>query len=303
MPDNWSQLYARVQYLRKLYTEKKIALKPGQGITRALDEAEASATGVATPNAPTDDNLANSPNACLVVWALYDSIKGCVDAGLDVTSHLGQLTTGTIDFGSPADASTSRKTIFFKDFEAELFIAAQLANASLPVEFLDEANDPRGDVRVEEILFEVKHPNSTGRLERLMGKFNRELHGSNAYGVFVTAVEDAFCMADQNSFASQEDLLAWQNQKRSEIELFGRSALICAASLPRIAALVQISSTFESVDGETRFARYSNALVFDQRQYPMEIEKQVDRLASVFNPNYPRYSQVTHLIVPNRTSR
>ncbi len=300
MADYWDQLAERVEYLRDLYRAKKIALKPGEGMTIALDEAEQSARGVASQDAGTDENLVLAVNACHVVWGLYDSIKACVDAGLDVTNHLGQLTTGTIDFGVPADAATSHKTIFFKDFEAELLIAAQLTRAGLPVQFLEEANDPRGEMRVGDILIEVKHPNSTKRLESLMRKFNSGLHGSNAYGVFVTAVEDAFCVADQSTFTCREDFVAWQRQKRAEIESFGRSAVLRAASLPRIGALVQTSSALEVVGDETRLARYSNSLVFDQRSYPIDVKAAIERIAAVFNPHFRRFSQVGHLIMPTR---
>ena len=300
MADYWDQLSGRVRYLRDMYRAKKIALKPGEGLTKALEEAELSAEGSLSPDAPTDENLVRAVNACHVVWGLYDSIKACVDAGLDVTNHLGQLTTGTIDFGVPADAATSHKTIYFKDFEAELLIAAQLSKAGLPVRFLEEANDPRGEMCVGDILIEVKHPNSTNRLESLMRKFNGGLHGSNTYGVFVTAVEDAFCLADQSSFASDEEFVAWQRQKRAEMESFGHSAVLRAASLPRIGALVQTSSAVEVVGDKTRLARYSNSLVFDQRQYPAGVQAAIERIACVFNPHFRRYSQVSHLIVPTR---
>lgn len=302
MADYWSDLLTRVQYLRNLYAQKKIALKPGEGLTSALDEAEAAAKGVASAIAPTDDNVVLSVNACHVVWGLYDSVKACLDASLDVTAHLKQLTTGTIDFGAPADAATSHEKIFFKDFEAELFIAAQLAKAQQPVQFLESPNDPLGEMRVNNILFEVKHPNSTNRLESLMRKFNGQLHKNDAYGVFVTAVEDAFELADQSAFASREDFLAWQKLKRADIESFGRTAVLRAAALPRIAALVQTSSVLEVIGDETRFVRYSNALVYDQRSYPAGVLAQVEPLASVFNPQYRRYSQIRHLIEPNRTA-
>lgn len=296
MANYWDVLLEYVIYLRGLFANERIPLKPNQGLTEALDEAEAAAKGVASSDAPTDDNVVLSVNACHVVWGLYDSVRACVEAGLNVTSHLKQLTTGTIDFGVPADAPTSHKKIYFKDFEAELFVAGQLAKAGLPVQFLDTSNDPRGEMQVNDILLEVKHPNSINRLESLMRKFNGLLHKNNEYGVFVTAVEDAFELAGQSRFSSGEEFSAWQQQKRTDIESFGRTAVLRAAALPRIAALVQTSSALEVVGDESRFARYSNALVYDQRAYPDGVMQQVEDIASVFNPQFRRYSQIQHLI-------
>jgi hypothetical protein len=301
MSDYWSGLMDRVQYLRDLYKQNRIPLKPGEGLTVALDEAEATAKRVASSDAPTEENFLKSANACHAVWNLHEVVEACISAGLDVADHLRQLTTGTLDYGIPADAVTSNKTIFFKDFEAELLVASRLGKAGLPVQFFQKSNDPRGEMHVNNIFIEVKHPNSAKRVERLMRDFNGELHRAGTYGVFVTAVEDAFCLADQSTFPSQEDFLAWQRQKRAEIESFGRGVVLRAVTLPRIAAIVQTSSMMEVVGDETKFARYSNSLVFDQRQYPPEALHEVERIAAVFNPQFRRYTQIQHILVPNRS--
>jgi hypothetical protein len=300
MADFWNELLSRVQFIRGLYAQKKIQLKAGEGLTKALDEAEATANNVASLSPVTGDAFVDSILSCHVIWAFYDSVKGCIGAGLDVTNHLRQVTTGTIDFGVPSDAATSHEKIYFKDFEAELCVAGQLGKAGLPVSFLDDPSDPRGEIKVDDILLEVKHPNSTNRLEKLMRKFNGGLVKSDTYGVFVTAVEDAFSLGDRSSFESKEAFDSWQHEKRAEIEQVGRTAVLRAASLPRIGALVQIGSALEIVEGQTRLARYGNALVFDQRNYPANILAGLERIASVFNSDFPRYSQVSHLVVPQR---
>src|SRR5260370_8066150 len=142
MSDFWNQLLSRVQFLRGLYAERKIQLKPGEGLTIALDEAEATANNEKNLSPASGDAFVNSIVACHVVWALYDSVKGCIDAALDVTDHLRQLTTGTIDFGVPADAATSHEKIYFKDFEAELFVTSQLHKPTLPVSSFPDPNHP-----------------------------------------------------------------------------------------------------------------------------------------------------------------
>jgi hypothetical protein len=51
-------------------------------------------------------------------------------------------------------------------------------------------------MRVDNIIVEVKHPDSARGIERLISKFHGELRKRNAVGVFVTAVEDAFRLGD-----------------------------------------------------------------------------------------------------------
>jgi len=296
MGDFWSQLLDRVNYLRNEYKQRKINLKQNQGLTVVLNEAEAVAKGDVSQDNPTTDNQKRCAEACDVVWALYDSITLCIKGGLDISSHLRQLTTGTTDFGTPAGTN---KTIYFKDFEAELFVAGQLAAAKLPVQFLNDQNDPRGEMHVQGIIIEVKHPNSTKKIDSEMRKFNRELLRSNAFGVFVVAVEDAFCLADQSSFASQEEFCAFKLNKNKQISKFGIKNVRRASSLPKIAALVQTSSYGVVIDDVKQFARYSNSFIFDQRKYPDDVLETVQSIASVFNQNFHRYSQVHHLIVPS----
>lgn len=299
MTEYWDQLLKKILFLRSLYKDKGIPLKDGQGMARALDEAEAVAKGETIAATPENVDVMASVNACHVMWALFESIKACIDVGLNIDSHLRQLTTGTTDYGVP---SGNVKEIFFKDFEAELFVAAELAKASLPVQFLDDPDDPKGEMRVEDVLVEVKHPNSIKRLESLMRKFSAEACKDGKYGVFVTAVEDAFELFDRSQFSSDTEFLAWQAEKRGKIESFGRTAVLRAATLPRISALVQTSSVIEVVGDETRFVRHGNSLVYDQRQYPEGILETVESVASVFNPNFRRYSAIRHILEPGGTT-
>lgn len=291
----WDELLTRIQWLRNLYTTRRITLHPGEGLAKSLNEAEAVAKGVVKSGPTSDEDVMEAIRACHVVWGLYDSVKACIGAGLDVTQHLAQIATGTTDYGIPAKPLLN-KTIFFKDFETELFVAASLARAGLHVEFLAEANDPRGEMRVGDILIEVKHPDSTKRQHSLMRKFNGELRKSDSVGVFVNALEDAFSLATPSAFQSVEEFNRWQNGKDDEIERFGLGGVFRAATLPRIAALVQTSSNVEVIGNETRFVRRSNSLIFDKREYASGILEQVERIASVFNPDPQRYSLIRNLV-------
>lgn len=290
----WNELLRRATWIRSVYSSQKIQMPAGEGLPRALDEAEACARGTKKPGSVPDADVTFAISSCHVVWALYDSIKGCLDAGLNVRSQLTNIATGTTDYGVPADPR-SAKAIFFKDFEAELFIAARLAAAGLPVTFLEEANDPRGDMKVQSVLIEVKQPNSVKIQERLMRKFNGQLQRDGSFGVFVTAVEDAFQLAPPAFLASQ-DLEAWRDMKANEIEAFGLRAVSRAAALPRIGVLAQTSSCVEIVGNETKFMRRSNALIFDNKLYDPDTSVLLARIAAIFNPHAPRYSQIRDLL-------
>jgi len=301
MAQLWAELLTRINYLRDLYRQKRILLKPGEGIAWVLDEAEAVAKAEVSPKPPSTENVMEAVKACHVAWNLYEVIKDCIDAGLDVSNHLGEITAGTIDYGTPANA-IDRRTIFFKDFEAELLVAALLARAKLPVQFLKEANDPCGEMRVDNIFVEVKHPNSPGGIERLMRKFHGELRKRNAVGVFVTAVEDAFRLGDKETFDAPEQFQTFNKSKLDEIEKFGREAVRRAAALPAIACLAQISSRIAAVAGETRFIRLGNSIVYDDRRISTELKQQVEQIAAVFNPQFRHYSQIRDLITSDEST-
>jgi hypothetical protein len=294
----WNELLARVQWIRELYATSRITLPLGQGLADSLNEAEACARGDKRRSG-TEDDVSVSIRSCHVAWSLYDSLSGCVDAGLDVRPYLANIATGSTEYGVPSDPANFHD-IFFKDFEAELFVAASLARAGLPVSFIDPRNDPRGEMKVGDIFIEVKHPNSRNAQERLMRKFNSALRKDRLLGVFVCALEDAFQIAPRSS--TPHELGTWQEAKDKEIEAIGLRSVMRAASLSQIAVLAQTSSYVEIVGDSTRFVRKGNALIFDQRSYDLGILTSLERIATAFNPDPPRYSQIKNAL-PTSMSR
>ena len=298
---DWDELLRRVQFIRGLYAEHKVPLKVGEGLAIALDEAEATARGVPYQGEATDEVIRWAVHVCSVIWALHDSLRGCVDAGLNVKGHLGQLTTGTVDFGQPA--GPNERTHFFKDFEAELLVAAMLARAGLPVQFLEEGNDPRGEMQIEQIFVEVKHPNSQKKLQNLLRDFDAEMRKNGTIGVFVTAIEDAFRLGDAPNFTTAEDFRGWQSQKNAQIEVVGRMLVRRAASLTGIGAMIQTSTSHEMIGGASRLARYANAVVFDQREYAHGTLPVLERIAAVFAPQFSRYTAIAPMLAPPNTDK
>jgi len=292
MTDIWDELRVRVQHIRDLCRRLKIRLIPGQGLAQSLDEAEALAEGTKQTAPANEANVLASVRAFHNVWGLYDSLYACQTAGLPIAAHLKQMTTGSADFGVPSDPSSAFKMIYYKDFEAELFIAASLARAGLHVEFLKEPNDPRGDMRAQEVFIEVKHPDSAKSLERLMRKFDGQMRRTGSAGVFVAALEDAFRLASPTSFSSKPDFSSWKEKKDDEIEVFGMAALLRAATLQNIGVLAQTSSYIEIIGDETQFVRRTNAVIYDERSYASTVNETLKRIAEVFNPHPTLFSQV-----------
>jgi hypothetical protein len=288
----WDELRVRVRHIRELCRGLKIELILGQGLAQSLDEAEELAEGKKHSAPANEADLLAAVRAFHNVWALYDSLDSCQKAGLPIAAHLKQMTTGSADFGVPSEPSSAFRMIYYKDFEAELFVAASLARAGLPVKFLEEHNDPRGDMLVQDVFIEVKHPNSAKSLERLMRKFDGQMRRTGSAGVFVAALEDAFRMGSPTSFSSNPEFLSWKERKDDEVEVFGIASLLQAATLQNIGVLAQTSSYIEIVGDETRFVRRSNAVMYDERSYASTVNETLKSIAAVFNPHPTFFSEV-----------
>lgn len=141
----FEELGRRAAFIRGLYRRYRVVLKPNEGLSLALEEAEALARGDKLEGLASAEQLHTIQSRAHVIYAFAETLKTCVDAGLDVSRHLPQMTTGSTDFGI---SSRDNKAIFFKDFEFELFIASALIRSGL-VPALTGPGDPRGDPPIE----------------------------------------------------------------------------------------------------------------------------------------------------------
>jgi hypothetical protein len=288
MSNIWELLGERVAFIRGLYRRYNIQLKPGEGLSQALEEAESLVRGEQAQEFLTESEIRKSIEQIHVIMALGEVLEICVSGGLDVSSHLRQISTGSTDYGTPDTGSG--KSIYYKDFELELFIAAALLREGLNVKLLTLHNDPRGDLKFGNFFIEVKHPNSLGQLEKLLRKFNGRMKNNNTFGAFVVGIEDAFGLGDKSEFHTREEYDAWLRSKREDMELFGLPLIERAARLPRIGAIVQIQSKIEIVERTTNLKRLSNSCVFDHRAEYDHYSDDAIKIAKVFNSNPRRYS-------------
>jgi len=111
---DWKELGERSTYVRDLARSYKVMLPPSEGLALALHEADALASGAKSPLPATDARAAASAHDAHVIWALADSLKICVDAGIDLKAHIANMGTvpQTTELLRPLtrERSTSRTT-------------------------------------------------------------------------------------------------------------------------------------------------------------------------------------------------
>ena len=184
----WDELAEAVVYIREQFAANKIRLVKGEGITKALDEAESLGKGRSEGPIDAAKPLLTSVEECHVVLAFARDLRLCVQRGLTVGPHLRRMTSGSKDFGVPS--TPNERNFFFKDFETELFVAASLYSSRPSCRFLELDNDPRGEMEIEGLLIEVKHPDSPSSTARHLRKFSDAIRYSGASGFFIRSIED-----------------------------------------------------------------------------------------------------------------
>jgi len=281
----WEELGRREAMIRNEYAKKRIALKPGQGLALALEESNALAANLKSTKSASDAAVQEAVQALHVIYSIADSIELCLNSGLDITRQLSQMATGTTDFGTP---TRKNSRIYFKDFEYELFIASCLIRRGLKPEFLEDRSDPIGEMSVEGILIECKHPNSTGQIEDNISKFARNLRAAGKFGIFAIAVEDAHHLGDHGTFATVLDHHVWLEAKRDEMESVGLGIVTFASKFENILGLIHTQSIVQIVGGNTGMSRLGNSLLFERPAQDLTTARMI---AEVFNPHPVIYSQ------------
>jgi len=291
---NYPELKTRVDEIRQLLTTARANLVPGEGLECALAEAEAVADGVKSIRQGSEQDYINSARAVTAVWSFSETLRPCVARGLTLDEHLRTITTGSLDYGNTSE--TVGNSHLFKDFELELFIASRCIVAGLPHVALNPVmNDPSGDLFVESLRAEMKHPDSVGRLENLLRKFNTALYHNGMYGVFVVGLEDLFGVQPATVFSTEKEWQTWLNAKAQEVEAYGSTFLRMAARMTRILATVQTWTVWYQAAGGISLHRQGNSALLDDRiGVPPQCYTDAQRVAAVFNPDYRRWTAIKY---------
>jgi hypothetical protein len=284
--DYWEELGRREAMIRNEYAKAKIALKPKQGLSLALEEAHALAANLKSPQPCSDAMALEAAQAFHVIYSIADSIELCLQSGLDISRQLSQMATGTTDFGTP---SKKNGKIYFKDFEYELFVSSSLIRRGLKPEFLEDRSDPMGEMSVDGIFIECKHPNSNGQIESNISKFALQLREAGKFGIFAIAIEDLHHLGDRKTFASQFEYQVWLEAKRDEMEQSGLRRAAFASRFENILGLIHTQSLVTVVGGDTQMSRLGSSVLFDR---PTQDLTAARAIAEAFNPHPALYSQV-----------
>jgi len=286
----WDELTDAVAYIREQFAANKIRLAKDEGITKALDEAEALGKGRAEGLVDATKPLITSVEECHVILAFARDLRLCVRHGLPVGPHLRRMTSGSTNFGVPS--APNEHNFFFKDFETELFVAATPIQAGLPVRFLELDNDPRGEMEVEGLLIEVKHPDSQSSTSRHLRKFTDTIRYSGASGFFIRSIEDAFELASGVELSSDLVHREWEEKKADEMEANGMLAVQQASRLGNILGFATLASHLEVVGNESRFVRKGRAVVFDKAAEQQGRFDLVMRIAQALDDASTKWSSI-----------
>jgi len=297
MTMDYSELKTRCLEVRKALANAKANLVAGEGLDSALSEAEAIADAVSAGRKGTQQAFLESARAASVVWGLSETLRPCLAHGLDLNEHLRTMTTGSVDYGVAAAPNQSNR-IYFKDFELELFAASQCINKGAKVSLNPVKNDPSGDLFIQTLRAEVKHPNSTKQLEKLLRKFNGALRANGLYGVFLVGLEDVFQLEPNMVFKDENEWKMWLDSKAQEVEVFGKTFLRFAAKMERLLVTVQTWTIWYQAAGAVNLRRQGNSLLFDDRpNVPATEYAAASQIAAVFNPDYRRWTRVKNQVL------
>jgi hypothetical protein len=282
----WEELGRREELIRNAYDKAKVVLKPKQGLSLALEEANALVAGLKSTKLPSDAAVRAAVQAFHVIYSIADSIEICLHSGLDISEHLARMATGTTDFGTP---SKKVGKIYFKDFEYELFVASCLIRRGLKPEFLEDRSDPMGEMSVDGIFIECKHPNSNGQIERNISKFALKLREAGKLGIFAIALEDLHHLGDREAFATELEYQVWLEAKREEMKISGTRRAAFASRFGNILGLIHTQSLVEIVGEGTKMRRLGASVLFDRPSQDLTTARAI---AEVFDLYPVLYSQV-----------
>lgn len=287
----WKELGRREEAIRAAYQQTHIQLNVDSPLAKALAEAKGLADGVKSNEPGNDQAVLQTVEAAHVIYAIAESIVTCRSGGLDITRHLAQMGTGTINFGTPGRAED--RDIFLKDFEYELFIASTLLKNGLLPSFLDNPSDPIGEMEVNGLIIECKHPNATHRPLSNITKFGRKLLEGNRFGIIAVGIEDAYRLGDVSIFADKCAYGDWLELKRNAMEVDGRRRALQVSDQERILGLIHTQTKLLIIEGQTQFSRLGNAVLFDDKADFASYEAEVTSIARAFNPSPSCYSTLS----------
>lgn len=272
-----AQVRADMIFLRYLCKKNQVQLKPGTGLSQLIEECRVFL----------ETDAVSDPKPLLVLFSLTSSLRDLWvhDVAFDI--QLRAMNQGNYMYGS----TDKEHDHFFKDFEFEIFSAAQIVKAGLATTLPQHTVGE--DLRVGDIEIQCKHPTTPNQVEVLMRDFRIRLNNQNKYGVFGLAVEDCFGYPSNREFESVDEFNEFMNVHNTALEVqFKELYEQRLAHSTRILGMYTTASFFLKIKGlGARMLRLSNAVFCfrsDRKEITDDLMKQAYRLVSVFNerPNW-----------------
>lgn len=267
-----------INFVRGEMEACKIKARPGSGLDDVLENAQA---------AILDTSMSEAVRRRIhALNTLALSLRVLKSKGIVFCHQLNNMRRGTFEYGKAV-----REERWYKDFEFELFAAAQLANAldgiTLP------QNDDGNDIFYKDIEIQCKHPDSNDitRRQTEIAKLNTNLEQSGKYGILGLAIEDmAQFDATGQLLAGHEGFATFLLKKRQEAEQYLSTLLfpfICQHK--RIIGVFTTSSYYGWIapnDIQMRLQRDANGVILNHKDTSDQIREQVAEVIAVFNPAF-----------------
>lgn len=282
---DWQDFEQKLNYIEGIYLQHRIPIKQEEGLSEIICEARHIIDG--TKKDQSNEGVQKATEAYHYVYMLHDSLSTCVNNGWDISEYLKNITTGKIDYGTPKVDSNNE--IYFKDFETEMLIGSTLLKNNIKAELLEDFSSPIGDIKSGDMFIEIKHPDSTGQLGKLLKKFNDEMIKNQSFGVFAVGVEDMFNYGDTFFFDTVESFESWQKEKYNLIQNFIEQSLPKTKNCSNILGIILTSTKIYNIGDFSKLWRHGNSVLFDRSGIPNNILEAGQNILGCFNPNPVRH--------------
>lgn len=194
------ELDRRVVIVRTCFKKACGEISKSSGVHRMLEAAESALT-LRTGN-PDAKLHPDAGKACCIVWRLANSLQILLERRIRFDQHLKVMRNGDALFGQK-DAPGKEG---FKDFELELYVAAQLCDRNSRKVELHPPGHPFDITFAEALRIECKHPLSESKMAGAITDLGKALDVEGANGALVFAVEDVLELAKMPIVGSSEEI-------------------------------------------------------------------------------------------------
>lgn len=148
-----------------------------------------------------------------------------------------------------------------------------------------------GEMEVNGLILECKHPNAERRLMQNITKFGRKLLEADRYGIFAAGIEGAYNLGDVAVFSDSQEFNDWLELKRDEMERGGQRRAAQVSGQDRILGLIHTQTKLLIIDGQTTVSRLGNAMLFDDKEAFASHEVEATSTARAFSPSPVLHSE------------